>query len=729
MRLLRLLVIAALAAAFAPASALAAAPVISSFSPGSGTVGTAVTLNGSGFTGATDVSFTGASASFTVVDDSRISTSVPNGATTGKIVVNNPDGRGTSATNFRVKPKIDGFTPASGPVGTTVTISGSALLGASAVTFNGTPATYNVDSYSQITATVPDGATSGPIGVTTKYGTATSATSFTVTASVPTVSLAPTTGPPGTSVVVTGANFAAGEAVDVYFDASAIALAVADGTGAFGITISVPADAAPGSHSVTAIGRRSVRAAHAPFTVTAPAGPALSLAPSVGPPKSRVGVSGSRFGANEAVDVYFDTKDLALVSTDGAGGFSAVKIMVPRTAEPGTHWVTAVGRVTGRSAQAEFLVRTDWAQFRWSNQHTGFNSLENVLDVGNVSGLDVAWRGATGGAIGSSPAVAGGVAYVGSQDSKLHAFDTATGAQLWAAPTDDWVSSSPAVSGGVVYVGSRAGTLYALDASNGAQLWSAPIGGLNFSSPAVANGIVYIGANDKKLHAFAAQNGAPLWAAPTGGTVASSPAVANGLVYVGSYDGKLYAFDAQSGVQRWSVSTNVGSTSSPAVANGVVYIGTDGFHLYAFNAATGAPIWTATTDDSVYSSPAVAGGVVYVGSWDGKVHAFDAQSGGELWNASTGGGVYSSPAVANGVVYVGGVDSRLYAFSAATGAQLWSAVTGDGIFSSPAVADGMVYVASLDGGLYAYGLPGFNGSAPRPNPKRLVPDKSLRLSR
>src|SRR5439155_4265243 len=104
---------------------LAAVPVISSFSPTSGTVGTVVTLNGSGFTGATDVAFNGTSATFTVVGDTRITTSVPNSATTGKIAVTSPGGRGTSGTSFKVKPKIDGLAPVSGPVGTSVTISGS----------------------------------------------------------------------------------------------------------------------------------------------------------------------------------------------------------------------------------------------------------------------------------------------------------------------------------------------------------------------------------------------------------------------------------------------------------------------------------------------------------------------------------------------------------------------------------------------------------------------------
>jgi uncharacterized protein (TIGR03437 family) len=48
------------------------------------------------------------------------------------------------------------------------------------VTFNGTPAAFTVNSYTQITATVPPGATTGRIAVTTAGGTGTSSTSFNV---------------------------------------------------------------------------------------------------------------------------------------------------------------------------------------------------------------------------------------------------------------------------------------------------------------------------------------------------------------------------------------------------------------------------------------------------------------------------------------------------------------------------------------------------------------------
>src|SRR5204862_990701 len=93
-----------------------------------------------------------------------------------------PAGTASSAASFTVinPPTITSFTPGSGPVGTSVTISGTNFTGASAVLFNGTSASFTVNSATSIAATVPSGATTGPISVTTSGGTASSASSFTV---------------------------------------------------------------------------------------------------------------------------------------------------------------------------------------------------------------------------------------------------------------------------------------------------------------------------------------------------------------------------------------------------------------------------------------------------------------------------------------------------------------------------------------------------------------------
>jgi serine/threonine-protein kinase len=72
----------------------------------------------------------------------------------------------------------------------------------------------------------------------------------------------------------------------------------------------------------------------------------------------------------------------------------------------------------------------------------------------------------------SSPALANGVVYVGSEGGNVYALNATTGAKLWSYDTRDYVNSSPAVANGVVYVGSINDNVYALNAATGAKLWS-----------------------------------------------------------------------------------------------------------------------------------------------------------------------------------------------------------------------------------------------------------------
>jgi uncharacterized repeat protein (TIGR03803 family) len=149
--------------------------------PTSAKVGAKVTILGTNLKGATSVSFNGTAATFTA-KSTEIITTVPSGATTGTVSVTMPSGTLSSNAAFRVVPQILSFNPPSGPVGTAVTITGVSLTAASEVTFGGVATTsFTVDSDTQVTATVPTGAKKGKIAITTPAGTASSATTFTVT--------------------------------------------------------------------------------------------------------------------------------------------------------------------------------------------------------------------------------------------------------------------------------------------------------------------------------------------------------------------------------------------------------------------------------------------------------------------------------------------------------------------------------------------------------------------
>jgi hypothetical protein len=78
------------------------------------------------------------------------------------------------------KPALVSFNPSRGKVGTRVNIHGNHFVGTTAVAFNGVSGTFQVLNTGNILATVPQGATTGPISVTNPGGTTASKGNFTV---------------------------------------------------------------------------------------------------------------------------------------------------------------------------------------------------------------------------------------------------------------------------------------------------------------------------------------------------------------------------------------------------------------------------------------------------------------------------------------------------------------------------------------------------------------------
>jgi hypothetical protein len=111
---------------------------------------------------------------------------------------------------------VSSFSPVSGTIGTEVTIRGSGFTGVAGVRFGGVAGEFSVRSSAEITATVPAGASTGPVNITGHGGTAASREAFTAR---PGIVLSALSGPPGTIVMVAGAGFAAEEAVDIYLGA------------------------------------------------------------------------------------------------------------------------------------------------------------------------------------------------------------------------------------------------------------------------------------------------------------------------------------------------------------------------------------------------------------------------------------------------------------------------------------------------------------------------------
>jgi hypothetical protein len=190
------------------------AVTISSLSSTSGWVGRSVTIAGTNFgasQGASTVTFNGTQAAAAAPwTATSLGVVVPANATTGNVVVT-VGGVASNGVMFTVAPMptVTGLSPPSGPITTSVTISGAnfgATKGLSTTTFNGTDATPTMWSASSIIVPVPTNATTGNVVVTVGGG-ASNGVSFTVVPTPNITNLSPSNGPVGTSVTIAGSNF------------------------------------------------------------------------------------------------------------------------------------------------------------------------------------------------------------------------------------------------------------------------------------------------------------------------------------------------------------------------------------------------------------------------------------------------------------------------------------------------------------------------------------------
>src|SRR5580704_805325 len=204
------------------------APTItaSGVSPNTGSTsgGTTVTITGTGFTGVTTgVTFGGTAANFTVNSLTQITATTPaHAAGTVDVTVTTGAGTATATAAFTYVPPpiVTGVGPNKGSTagGLPVVVTGTGFTGTTSVNFGARPASFTVNSDTQIMATSPSG-NAGPIDVTVTTSGGTSATSaadkFTYFAPPTVTAITPNNGPVAgaTAVTITGTNFTSASAV------------------------------------------------------------------------------------------------------------------------------------------------------------------------------------------------------------------------------------------------------------------------------------------------------------------------------------------------------------------------------------------------------------------------------------------------------------------------------------------------------------------------------------
>lgn len=453
--------------------------------------------------------------------------------------------------------------------------------------------------------------------------------------------------------------------------------------------------------------------------------PAVSASPRFNPPSTSTNASGTGFGATEAVDLYFDTTDEALVVTNASGAFASTALAVPAAAPPGTHWITAVGRHSGLAAQVSFTVRTDWAQQGYGAANKAFNPYENVLSPQNVAALGQVWS--VTGTFGPPTEYEGKLLIpVETGKANVAALNPGSGTTIWSKTVSSIDGGGLSEAGGSVFFGNGA-SIEALKVSNGAVAWTANEGQIIVGPVTAAAGAVYAGGASGTLFALNESTGATLWTgkAAENGTF-GRPTVANAFgqetVYAPCGAG-LCVLNETGDVYD---ATDAGAPTPMTVSNGSVFFGDNQGTLWSYPIDSDLAVFL-SGQGSFTAAPAAANDALYAGSQT-NLYAFDQQLG-QIWSADVEAS--SQPAVANGVVYVGDSLGSLYAFNAASGALLWSAqiktlapITGN------IVVNGMLFATDASGDLFAYALNAGNNAIYHRNPKpparaSLHPDLSL----
>ena len=273
-------------------------PKILEVVPASAPVNARIELRGIGLGSTGSVTIGGRQALFVTWDDTKVATWVPDGAASGAIELVTSHGPVTDNRLFTISnggPTLLSFSPLAGAVHSAVTLYGARLAGTTRVSIGGVDAPVLGSEADTVRTSVPPGAVTGKVEVTTGSGQASAPGEFTVrTGTVPEeiTLFDPPKGPVGTKVVLTGTGLA--NMVTVQFGGVTAPHTVVNDTR---IETAVPAGAASGYITLFNHQGQTIRS-QVDFRVTANSLPhpvIHSIKPEAGPGDTRVEVLGTGF--------------------------------------------------------------------------------------------------------------------------------------------------------------------------------------------------------------------------------------------------------------------------------------------------------------------------------------------------------------------------------------------------------------------------------------------------
>ncbi len=325
--------------------------------------------------------------------------------------------------------------------------------------------------------------------------------------------------------------------------------------------------------------------------------------------------------------------------------------------------LSVVGTAHAASA-ASFA--TNWTQWGFNAQHTGYNPSETVLTRANVGHL-------------------------------VTAFITPLDPDYFY----DGLGGDPILAGGIVYVSSSEnGIVEGINGKTGAVTMDDGACGESTSDPAFASGDIWVGLDDPGVARITTSGVAVSCINFTTCCVVEPPSAGDGTVYAADgSSGTLYAINATTGTLRWSRCCNYYSSATLSADGGELFVsgGPGGGYVYALKAATGTVIWSHFLDTCGESSIAVSGSMLYVGGCN--LYGLAAATGAIKWHSTMLGPDVMTPAVAGGLVIasapMGASYQGIAAFNTTTGKRTW--FDNVDVADPPTIANGVVYVDAEEG--------------------------------
>jgi len=387
-------------------------------------------------------------------------------------------------------------------------------------------------------------------------------------------------------------------------------------------------------------------------------------------------------------------------------------------------------------ASVDVLLPPAQANSAWSQP--GGNAGKAMEHVGLGTSLGPAWRATISGSskkarLASAPVVSDGKLFVMDTQSRVYAFDTRSGRQLWSVVFGDGGKDRRALWGGgvsvegdVLYVTNGLGDVAALKAADGSIIWKKRPAGPLRGAPSIGLGNIYVMAADNQIFAIRASDGSIEWQESgaselTGVFGMAAPAIGQGTIVAGFSSGELNAYRYENGRVLWgdaltrtstttSVSALADIDASPVVDRGRVFAVGKGGRMVSLELVTGQRLWEINL--AGISTPWVAGEWLFVVTDDARLLCIARGSGKVRWSTQLARYRvekkkkdpinWVGPILAGDRLIVANSEGRLVNVSPSDGKIQSETKAGGPVSLSPIVADNTLYVLDNDGRLTAW---------------------------